>query len=345
MLRLRGILRERNAVESAALHNDQSDAAWYTMYRSHNTPSFLTTVSLPPDDFDDLLQVFDQEYTVLSGPGRRGRPPRIQHKHAVLAMTLHFYTAAVEHKTLQELFGVSPSTFARVLSNAERALGRSLNRIADAAVRWPTTRQQQHWATLTNAKEPLVEGVFAFVDGENYRVQSPSNIDLQNAQFNGRVASFRLRNGLPVLGVDGTIIWARHNCPGSWNDGEVSRQLQARLADGRYVGVEMKVASDSAFPVAGPCAGRIITPLKQGDLERQPPANRLALQTMSDCITSLRQAAEWGMGATGKVYRQLMLPLPYNPVLRGQRLSNMFRLYNFRVRRTGLSQIKNVFGA
>ncbi|ETV74117.1 hypothetical protein H257_11082 [Aphanomyces astaci] len=182
ILRLRGILRERNAVESAALH----DAAWYTMYRSRNTPSFLTTVSLPPDDFDDLLQVFDQEYTVLSGPGRRGRPPRIQHKHAVLAMTLHFYTAAVEHKTLQDLFGVSPSTFARVLSNAERAVGRSLNRIADAAVRWPTTRQQQHWATLTNAKEPLVEGVFAFVDGKNYRVQSPSNIDLQNAQFNGR---------------------------------------------------------------------------------------------------------------------------------------------------------------
>ncbi|ETV81262.1 hypothetical protein H257_05824 [Aphanomyces astaci] len=44
MLRLRGILRERNAVESVALHDDQSDAAWYTMYRSRNTPSFLTTV-------------------------------------------------------------------------------------------------------------------------------------------------------------------------------------------------------------------------------------------------------------------------------------------------------------
>ncbi|ETV81263.1 hypothetical protein H257_05825 [Aphanomyces astaci] len=239
-------------------------------------------------------------------------------------MTLHFYTAAVEHKTPQELFGVSPSTFARVLSNAERALGRSLNRIADAAVRWPTTRQQQHWPTLTNAKEPLVEGVFAFVDGWLHSV---------------------FVTGCLCLGVVGTIIWARHNCPGSWNDGEVSRQLQARLADGRYAGVGMKVASDSAFPVAGPCAGRIITPLKQSDLERQPPANRLALQTMSDCITSLREAAEWGMGATGKVYRQLMLPLPYNPVLRGQRLSNMFRLYNFRVRRTGLSQIKNVFSA
>ncbi|KAF0712318.1 hypothetical protein As57867_004857, partial [Aphanomyces stellatus] len=112
---------------------------------------------------------------VLSGPGRRGRPPRILHKHAVLAMVLHFYTAAVEHKTLQELFGVPPTTFSRVMSNAEEALERSLRRMPDAAVRWPSVQQQQRWSELTNAKEPLVEGVFAFVDGKNYRVQAPSN--------------------------------------------------------------------------------------------------------------------------------------------------------------------------
>ncbi|ETV81267.1 hypothetical protein H257_05830 [Aphanomyces astaci] len=304
------------AIESRALIKDQSEAAWYTMYESRSIPSFIATKSIPPDDFDDLLRVFSVNYTVCSGPGRRERPPRVQQTHAVLAMLLHYYTAAVEHKTLQELFGVSPTTFSRVLRRAEVALDRALSHMQDSAVRWPSKALQRDWAVLTNAKEPLMEGVFAFVDGKNYRVQSPSNADLQNAHYNG-----------------------------SWNDGEVSCHLQARVSDERFVAPGMKIASVSAFPVSGRCSGRIITPLKEGDLDRNPPCDRLALQTMSDCITSLRQAAEWGMGATGKVYRQLLLPLPYNPLVRGRRLSNMFQLYNFRVRRTGLSQIKNVFGA
>lgn len=138
------------------------------------------------------------------------------------------------------------------------------------------------------------------------------------------------------------MIWGRHNCPGSWNDGEMSRALQERLDDPRRGGPGMKIASDSAFPVSGRCAGRIVTLIKEGDSDRLPPECRLGMQAMSDSITSLRQAAEWGMGSSVKVYRQLALPLPYNPGVRGRRLVNIFKLYNYRVRRTGISQIKNV---
>ncbi|ETV65885.1 hypothetical protein H257_17526 [Aphanomyces astaci] len=74
-----------------------------------------------------------------------------------------------------------------------------------------------------------------------------------------------------------------------------------------------------------------VTPLMEGDIDRYPVECRLGLQTMSDCITSLRQAAEWGMGVSRfRVYRQLLLPLPYNPLKRRTRLDNIFRLYNFR---------------
>ncbi|KAF0695550.1 Aste57867_13650 [Aphanomyces stellatus] len=117
----------------------------------------------------------------------------------------------------------------------------------------------------------------------SFRVQSPSSIDLQNAQYNGWLHAVFV-TGCLCFGVDGTIIWARHNnCPGSWNDGEVSRQLQERLANDCFVGPGLKVASDSAFPVSGRCTGITITPLKEAS--------------------------------------------------------------NYRVRRTGLSKIKNVFGA
>lgn len=89
--------------------------------------------------------------------------------------------------------------------------------------------------------------------------------------------------------------------------------------------------------------GRILTPLKEGDLDRLLPSRRRAAEAMHNTITSVRQAAEWGMGSVDKVYHQLHLPLPYDPSLRLIRLSNIFRLSNFRVRRVGISQIKRTF--
>ena len=152
--------------------------------------------------------------------------------------------------------------------------------------------------------------------------------------------------GVICCGIDGTIIWVRHNCPGSWNDGEISRRLQHRLLDEKFLAPNKKICTDSAFPFRGDLAGKIITPIKEGDLERVPPHSRRGLQIMSDCVTSLRQATEWGMGSVGKVYRQLvLLPLPYDPQQRNLRLHNIFRMFNYRLRKTGISQIKNVFGA
>ena len=149
--------------------------------------------------------------------------------------------------------------------------------------------------------------------------------------------------GVLCYGFDGTLIWGRHNYPGSWNDGEMSRRLQDRLCDPLFTLEEGKCATDSAFPVSAGLQGKIITPLKDGDLERASPECRVGLQAMSNAITSIRQAAEWGMGSAQKCYRILMLPLPWNSTTRARRLTNIYRLYNLRVRRTGISQIRSVF--
>jgi hypothetical protein len=103
------------------------------------------------------------------------------------------------------------------------------------------------------------------------------------------------------------------------------------------------VLSDSAFPVSGDCFGRIMTPLKEGDLERVHPDSQNFIIKLNAAVTQMRQPAEWGMGSAEKVYRRLLIPLPYNPHLRQLRLKNIYRLYNFRVRRTGISEIKNYF--
>ncbi|ETV88747.1 hypothetical protein H257_00261 [Aphanomyces astaci] len=312
------------------------------MYATRDPASFISTVPLAPDAFDSLLVLFSGEYEQPSRRGKGGRPPRVFHAHAVLALVLHFYTAAVDQKTLQKLFALTPSTCARTLRKVEEALARALAACPDAAIKWPSKTTQASWAAMSNSREPLVHGVFSFVDGKNLRVQNHRQPICRMQCTVQRV----FVTGVLCFGLDGTLVWGRHNCPGSWNDGEISRRLQEILADPAKADFGMKVASDSAFPVSVRCADRIVTPLKKGDLERHPPACRLGLKVMSDCITSLRQAAEWGMGAVSKEYRQLLLPLPlpYNPSLRAMQLESMFKLYNFRVRRTGKRQIKNVFG-
>lgn len=105
----------------------------------------------------------------------------------------------------------------------------------------------------------------------------------------------------------------------------------------------MNVVSDSAFPCSTELTGRILTPLKDGDIERILPSLRSSARTLHNAITSVRQAAEWGMGGMQKVYSRLNLPLPYDPELRGLRINNIFRLCNYRVRTVGISQIYTTF--
>lgn len=204
--------------------------------------------------------------------------------------------------------------------------------------------QQAAWSELILAKYPAIRGRFGFVDGKNYTVQEPSNADLQNACYNGWLHSV-LITGILVFGVDGCIMYGKHNCCGSWNDSDMARDLIDMLLDDNRVADGHGIVSDTAFPVSQGLHNRIISPLKDGDLLRAHPDTIPALLSRSSAITSLRQACEWGMGSVEKVFRILHRRLPYDKDVRKARLNNLFRLWNFRVRTTGISQIKNVFNA
>ena len=72
------------------------------------------------------------------------------------------------------------------------------------------------------------------------------------------------------------------------------------------------VIADTAFPATNEMFGKIISPLKEGEYERANPNTRRGLIALSKAITSLRQAAEWGMGAVAIVYRILYKRLSYD---------------------------------
>ncbi|KAG1711902.1 hypothetical protein DVH05_009143 [Phytophthora capsici] len=249
----------------------------------------------------------------------------------------------MEQSTLCMLFGAPPSTLSRTLIRAEEALHRALLGYAYARIPWPSPERQAKLAKLVEAREPLLSHTFGFIDGKNLRVQQPSNADLQNAMYNGWLHTVFV-TGTICFAADGCIVWSKHNCPGSWNDSDTSMEFRAKLLDPKLCpDPRMNVVSDSAFPCSTVMAGRILTPFKDGDLERIEPSLRSSARTLHNAITSIRQAAEWGMGSIQKVYCRLNLPLPYDPELRGRRLNNLFRLANYRLRTVGISQIRTTF--
>ncbi|EGZ23268.1 hypothetical protein PHYSODRAFT_478832 [Phytophthora sojae] len=150
--------------------------------------------------------------------------------------------------------------------------------------------------------------------------------------------------GTICFAADSCIIWCKHNCPGSWNDSDTSLGFRSKLLDPTLCpDTRMNVVSDSAFLCSTSMDGRILTSLKDGDLERILPSLRSSARTLHNAITSVRPAAEGGMGSMQKVYSRLNLPLPYDPELREHRINNIFRMANYRVRTVGISQIRTTF--
>ncbi|KAI9915032.1 hypothetical protein PsorP6_008415 [Peronosclerospora sorghi] len=197
-------------------------------------------------------------------------------------------------KHLCSVFGNPPATASRCLAKAEEALLLALDSVADAETR-----------------ESLVTKKFGFIDGKNHQVQQPSRAEFQNAYYNGWLHS-ELVTGTLAFGVDGCIFWMKHSGPGSWNDGETGREFRQKLFDPFFTLKEHGVLSDSAFPVSGAMSGKIVTPLKRGDLERavRMGGNEETIRKINVAVTSILQAAEWVMGAVRKAFPRLLNTLP-----------------------------------
>ena len=333
-------IKTRNYVTCSCLRQ-VNDSDWMHIYKCADESSFVNLTSLTRDSFKKLLVEFAKYYKINTAR-KGGRPSKLLYHHQALGCILMYYSDTMGYKTLCQIFAIPPPTLSRVLYNGELALARVLKNEYEARIVWPSLEEQRQWALKVEQKNNIVKGRWGFIDGKNLRIESPTNEELQNAYYNGWLHSVFVTGSI-CFGVDGTITWYRHNCPGSWNDGETSRKFQIKLARDDINLPNHGVLSDSAFPVTGLMFRRIITPLKDNDLERADPAVRGMLLRLSNAIVSLRQSAEWGMGAVEKVYRRLLLKLPYNQKRRALRLSNLFRLYNYRVRTTHISQIRTYF--
>lgn len=62
------------------------------------------------------------------------------------------------------------------------------NRAGDWSIIFPTTVEMCIYSDLVHQRQPLLDGVFGFVDGLNLKVEESGDPDIQNAFYNGWLA-------------------------------------------------------------------------------------------------------------------------------------------------------------
>ena len=332
-----GLIEERRLMQIRTRHEPTSESvphplesASACLLRCADDAAYISRLGLPRSAFYSKLLPPFHRLVPHRRVGKPGRPPKLNPAQA-LALTLEFYASTCELKTLGALYGLTARQAGRWLQRGEAALFAVLHSEPLARVCWPSFVTQRAWGGHMQQYFPLVPNRFGYVDGKNLPVQEPSDVDLQNAMYNGWLHCV-LVTGVLCFGCDGTLIWAKHNVVGSWNDGEVAGKLFTKLLD-----------PACTLPTAKAMFQKIVTPLKENELESVPlPLQRMCSQ-VSASITSMRQTCEWGMGAIQKPWRRLTMPLPYDYNVRQCRLCNMFRLWNVRVRTTGITQVANTY--
>lgn len=246
--------------------------------------------------------------------------------------------------TLCQLFGATPAVVCRTLAEAMSALLQALETMSEARVQWPTLEEMESYAeTIAQRYPPLrPTHIFAFADGTTLDVENSSDALEQNAYYS-RPKGRTVVNNLFTFTPDGCICHATVNAPGSWHDGTL-----ADAQSGLYKKLlhrtprPYRIVADQGFCL-GSVSGKIALPLKTGQVITNENHSINAQVDLHQYYTTVRQAAEWGMRAFKSSFARLKETLTVNVPKRGQLLRVCVRLYNYRVRMTGLNQIYSTY--
>lgn len=346
-LKYRAYLKRVDVVKPTA-------SPWAQVYAQANDQAFLDLMGFTVKEFEFLRSVFEpklHEHRATKGRqnGRRPynrtsklRPNELDGKDS-LALALHWIHCIAEQKILGLVFGILQPTVSRILWEALEVLDVLLVTVDDARIVWPDAAKKEEFRDLIVARQPLLaeHNPFLFMDGLNLPIPDPTDEDKQRAYYNGWLHGCFVSNVI-VWGPDGTMAWFGYNMPGSWHDVSVSRAVLDKLLEEE----KHKMIADSAwsFKKNAVLASKFLVPLKSGALDKIHD-ERVARKMLAlhKAVVSIRQAAEWGMRDFQSFARRLTVPLPTDSRRRAVLLRVAARLFNFRVRRVGISQIRTVY--
>lgn len=258
-----------------------------------------------------------------------------------VGMVLHYLNSTMRQKTLCQIFGVSPASTSRTIRHTLPVLLESLRQLPCACIQWPTRETMQQWSEAVHLREPRLKGCFGFVDGVWFPIFTPAHPLEQNAYYNGWKSCHNVANVL-VFGADGTIIWCACNYPGSWHDSSVAQALYPLLLNREATPDPYFIVGDTAFKMVGDISTKLHTPLKRDDLSSDAQVRAVQLDSHR-AVTSVRQAAEWGMREIQGAFPRTSLRLTTNAQERHMILEVVFRLFNARTRLLQINQTRTVY--
>jgi len=264
-----------------------SDTAWKVLFNSQNNRAYITTMGFNVETVELIVQSgFGERWytqpipqTNSSSHGEPRPGARSLDACGALGLILHYLNSTMLEIALQQIFALIPATTSRYITFGLRILLETLCKMPDAAICWPHGDQEfQDNSKLIIARHPRLEGAFASIDGLNLPTQTCKDPDIENATYNGwlsehyisSVIVFSPRGTYQIIlcilithALQGVIIAANFNAPGSWHDSRVAQPIYEKLCketpDGFYL------VADSAFPCGTvDIEGCIMAPIKTG---------------------------------------------------------------------------------
>ena len=350
--------------------NPRAGTAWITLFTSRNDRAYITTMGFDVETFELIVtsgfgarwysQPIRRADAAPSGNPRPGA--RSLDAWGALGLVLHYLNSTMSEISLQQIFGLIPTTVSRYIRFGLTNLRDTLREMKDAAIRWPRTDGEfKDLNNLVIVRHPLLVGAFGGIDGLNLPTETSDNPDIENATYNGWLSEHFISSVLAFSSegtlwymlifiqlltrqkISGVIIDVNTNAPGSWHDSRVAQPMYEKLLtktpDGFYL------VADTAFPRGSlDIAGRIEAPIKHGETFRGTVRAIDDRFDFDQQLLSYRQTAEWGMRSIQGSFGRLRLPLPINDEdFRIELLESVFRLHNLRTRRIGYNQIRTVY--
>jgi hypothetical protein len=284
----------------------------------------------------------DGNIKLLNMRETRGRP-RLCTSEACLAMNLAYFRSKGEFYWFCTFFGITYSAYCLWLRFGRRIILHILYDHPNAKVQMPTPDKVADYVAHVVQKYPLLDDVYCFADGLKIPINPPEDPAERLNFYNGWIHGYYVSNVF-IFVPDGSIVGVTLNCPGSYHDAEVCTLggLYDKLEE-TYMLCNGKCVMDSAFSSRG--KPYVIKSAQNRRNQRNNNNRNLNLDyERNKQATSLRQSAEWGMGALQGTFQRLRVSMKYEEFQeRRFILETTVLLYNWRVNTVGLNQIRSVF--
>lgn len=174
--------------------NPHLGTAWRSLFESQNDRAFITTMGFDLATFKCIIDSgFKQRWLAQPIPRRdastsgSSRPGgRSLDTDGALGLVLHYLNSTMLETSLQQIFGLIPTTVSRYITFGLDILLQTLRQMPEAEIQWPAQQEDfEQYTEIIVARHPRLDGAFGSIDGLNLPTETSKDVDIENATYNG----------------------------------------------------------------------------------------------------------------------------------------------------------------